>query len=834
MHAKKPLVPIPIFDLVIACIITISISSVALLMGNVFDPWRAITCGILLLLLALKFFNVRVVLRDERFGFGILAILLIALFFRLEPYLYVLGGQDEGIYVNMSAWYDRHGSTFIQDMVREQLDDKGKKVYDRENQFELFRDSKIAGAGLVSSGKMNGQLLRYAPGEAEGIHVPGVFIQDLTKSTYVFQFYPLHPLWMSLFGRLFGDSSRVYSLLFFSLLSIVFFYLLGKELSVNKAFPSCLVALFLALNPLHAFFSKFPVSEIVMLFFSSAGFYYLLKYCADSQELKRSFYLIMSAGLFWCLFMTRITGFMYLPFFFCLWIFSFFPAGARDIRQSLTRYGIVIAVVFSFSALYGLFYSYPYWATIYAQMTAIFLNSRGGFATLPAVAAAAIIIALLFKNFLISDQSLRRVLYAIPYIAAAVILFGAYNDLTQACQRLVAKSFLSRAPQFQWPAVWELLKSSTSYTIVSHISPLGALVLLSAIFFRFKQKNFFPYLVLLFVALFWYYYANFKYITVLHQYYYARYFVSEIVPYALLFICLLLGDWYYRNSAGKSVSIILAAAMSIYFLYFAAFQLQGRECEGAYDAINHITRQVNKDDLLITAVDDYALQTPLKYYADRNVWYIERAPSIPLAIFKKMNASYSRLFVLASHPLEKSSYLDLEAMIPYNVSFFERVNRIPKALIEERSVLFLYRFDKIRYAFAVAKTVLPSYTLWNNIYQDSLWTNGDAFITDISLNIEPADRYLVLNTRGINIFKNDLKRLNLRLFINSREVPLKAVMNNSYYFEIPQDISRIQQIRVTSSTFIPQRMPNVFGANNDTRVLGIDIDSLTIEKNIPP
>jgi 4-amino-4-deoxy-L-arabinose transferase-like glycosyltransferase len=67
---------------------------------------------------------------------------------------------------------------------------------------------------------------------------------------------------MAIFGEVFGDSNRYYSTVFFAILSILALYLLTFELTGNGLLAWSVGAL-LALTPLHAFFSKFPATEVV-------------------------------------------------------------------------------------------------------------------------------------------------------------------------------------------------------------------------------------------------------------------------------------------------------------------------------------------------------------------------------------------------------------------------------------------------------------------------------------------------------------------------------------------------------------------------------------------
>ena len=145
--------------------------------------------------------------------------MLAALLFRAEPFLPLHGGQDQGVYVSMSAHLQREGSVFIDDPVPAALpNEQARNIYDSRLSWN------------------RGQSLQ-----------PGIYLSR-TRGDYVFQFYHLHPLWMATFAEWFGDGARFYSLTFFSLLSIAGIALLLFEMTGSRL-AALVVGLLLALNP---------------------------------------------------------------------------------------------------------------------------------------------------------------------------------------------------------------------------------------------------------------------------------------------------------------------------------------------------------------------------------------------------------------------------------------------------------------------------------------------------------------------------------------------------------------------------------------------------------
>jgi len=48
-------------------------------------------------------------------------------------------------------------------------------------------------------------------------------------------------------------------------------------------------------------------------------------------------------------------------------------------------------------------------------------------------------------------------------------------------------------------------------------------------------------------------------------------------------------------------------------------------------------------------------------------------------------------------------------------------------------------------------------------FYDDLWSKNDSTIKNISYIIEPDDKYLVINTNGWNLIKDDISKLNLKI-----------------------------------------------------------------------
>ena len=119
-----------------------------------------------------------------------------------------------------------------------------------------------------------------------------------------------------------------------------------------------------------------------------------------------------------------------------------------------------------------------------------------------------------------------------------------------------------------------------------------------------------------------------------------------------------------------------------------------------------------------------------------------------------------------------------------------------------------------------------------NFYEDKIWTKGDSVLKNIDYEVGSEDKSFILHTKGWGYYKNDLQKLDLRVFINNTKLEFKKSEGNSYYFKMPKGVAKVNEIRIVSTTFNPKEM----GINSDDRALGIDVDSIEfagLDKSLP-
>jgi len=790
-----------------------SVISVTTLILGVFKPKLVLVGTAVILSVFYYFKNIKLDFHiNKKCLASLLVLIFVALLFRIDFEQYIMGGQDEGVYVNMSKYFETHGQIFPVDEFRESLDVKLLNIYDRNNL----------------------RIAKAVKNKKEGAFLPGVYIKNQEKSEYVFQFYHLHPLWMSIFGDTFGDDHRQFSLVFFSILSIIIFYLIIYKLT-NNYFYSFSGGLLLALNPLHTYFTKFPVSEVTVLFFSLSGFYYLILYykniTENNQKINR--YLFLSVLLMTCLFFTHISGFMYMPFFYSL--LAIIIIKDIDAKKELIFYTIAVMSVYTLSVFYGYAYSYPYVTDIYRTSFSRLLGTNWD------IYIIIILLVMINVLFLISYFStLRKLCENILNICVKYSHVFFFIVLVLGVFKIYQLGFTDKYIGDGWlDDMWGIagtgLKAVFHSSIVvftEHISPFLITIFLISLL-KYNRKNLYLNILLLFIFGFWVY-ALILQNVIPYQYYYARYLLSELIPYVILFTVLFMAT--FKNQKIAKGFIVLSL---IYFVLLTSMQLRGTESKGAYESLNQVAKEVSKNDLLLVdnmhLFNDYPMEikTTLKYYYDLSPFSYKKNDEINI-LNKFVRNHNSDVYLLTLNKISHNYFINIK-----NISINIETSNNVKAYLpiikyfDKNKDYTLYKLDKRNF---IKQKMLKDglvyqkngYTGVTKNFETVDWTKSTSSIKHLSFPTYDR-KILVLNTNGWNPKRADIEWLDLKLKINGIEAKFEKYDNNNYYFRIPDSVNVINDIEISSNTFVPKEL----GINNDTRELGIDVKSVKLIEELP-
>lgn len=654
---KSNLKPFLLFELISLFIVSTSFISIISLFLNKFNPVLSLLFGVLVSLTFYFRHPKNFDFKSQKIDKALFTILIVALFLRLHPFPWTLGGQDQGTYTNMSAYYQRYGSNFPIDKLRDSLTPAEKEIYDQKMHFS-----------------MDGKNLE---------HHLSIHFHDLEKSEYNFSFYPLHPIWMAVFGSSFGFDNRFYSLTFFSLLSIVSIYFLTLKISANKK-AAYLAAGMIAINPLHTFFSRFPVTEILSVFFSTSAIYFFLQYFESTKsDKKNNLSLLLSIGLFFCLFFNHAGGFLYLPLLFLLFFIS-----APGLNKKLIPFYIGFLSVFALSNYYG--YNFAYYnlglvyQDVFGRLPIIYSNQSSSNLIFLAFFLLIFTIFYLIKNLRLKIINLLINNYFISISIVLIFILILIKNFQI--------SFTSDYPYEYANKGVESFLYSSFYTFIRYLNPIAFIILLITIF---KTKN--NYLKFLFAFLFNFFIVRTYFqATTPYQYYYARYLLPELLPYSIIIISVFLAQYLKpKNDFVKFIILIIAAPS----LYFTFFQLQGTELKKTHASIKEIASFIKDKDVLIDGVYFLHAKMPvtLSYYYDKNVLMATNYPQTINEFHQSLTTKYHNIYVLYPVLLNDPNLIPVKQIIFY-LDQFAWGNKIPTKFETIQAPLYLYKvIDKNAY-----------------------------------------------------------------------------------------------------------------------------------------
>lgn len=756
----------------------------------------------------------------------VVLLILVALIFRLPAYHYVLGGQDEGLYVNIAHYINDTGGIAVHDRTKRELE--GSPFLDN-----YIAENQIAG----------------------GTYLAGVYKRSYKNGKLEFQFYHVFPVWMALFDGIFGSTAGVYALTFLAIFSIVLFYRLALLLAGSYRAGLAAGGL-LALSPLHAFFSKFPVTEVPTLCFALIGFLSLAAYWSSPREEQRyKHWLHISVLAFLCVFTTRISGFMYVPFFIALaWAALIFDAD-RARSRALQSWAVGVTAVYLISVAYGLVWSHSYAHDIY------------GFSVIPllgihwkaALAVLVVLVAVIWVSlaWLVRNEGLRarfgtwfeRPVGWVP----TIVVWGA---LLLGLVKIYRLAWTSRYASDPWLAgMWHVadagrtsVEASSLWTLVVFLGPFLVLAFLLLATIRKHEPRI--------TFLFWFVSGFFAYILLLQWVtpyvpYYSRYLLSELAPYMILFVvCVWSG---LRRSLGRKLLTAAIVVSALYATGLSAAQIGKNEYAGAYTELARAIAPVGPSDMVLLYLqpgppfDQDQIKTPLLYTFHRQTVTVSTSDLTNAAYLAKLDSLCNNVFLLTEGAGYVPAGFQLVTSTQFNISRYEWNHTFPRKLAPPSDiVLNLYRMDHPRLpkgmplgfgTNGVAVGWLESG--WGAPERWGTWSSGNQAVLQIDSRDLPdvhGPLSLYLEAHAFLGPRNSVQHISVE--VNGEPAGQYTVHypNNKFSMQIPLGQVDPESRRMIHVVFdLPDAAsPRSLGINSDGRNLAFALLSASIEPSGQP
>ncbi len=618
------------YDLLLVVISTVGIVNIILLALKSFEPVYSITLSLLLFSIFIILFKkyLGAVSRDKRFTVSAVVLLLAAVLIRLPPTLYLLGGQDQGTYISISKQYELDNKLYMVDEFRETLTDGQKELYDRDGNYIM----------------------------------PSFEKWNRPNSEYTMRFYPAYPSYLSVSSFLLGSNNRVFLLTLFSAITLINSYLITYHLTKNKR-TSLIVMLLFSINPLHLFFSKFPVGEISALAFSSSGLYFLLRYLnCKNNGYKDCLFLIFSLMSFFVFSFTRMTFFIYFPVLLLIVLLNYYNSN----KIALILYSLANILILSATYIYYRLFMFPLYNGLYPKTIGFALDKiiPLNLETNLKILVFLILLVLIFIVF--SNQKIYS-LFSKTLKQSYILLSSAFFYIIY---RATVKDFDilfsgSNTALVRWNMLYrgfDTIKHATLVSIINYVSVVGFIIFVSVALLNIFRKKVSVYHFLAFISTYFLVIYVYKTGFVRYDYYNARYFFVEVVPAILLTVGIFLGEIIQKKRT-RVLGYIFLILTSLYFLTFSIFQI------GKYEGVDvnffkNIDKKIGSDSIILFVnkniypskyaknFNDY-VAGPMKYYYGKNILMLRSEEELLDTTVMEMAENFQNVYFLSNVPISE-------------------------------------------------------------------------------------------------------------------------------------------------------------------------------------
>ncbi len=631
----KKLLEIKLLELVWIVLSVISIISIILFTLGIFSSILVLIISFAVLVLLFVVFRPKIVFKDERFDKWIILILAIALVFRLSPWQDFEGGQDQGIYMIMSGLIEREGDTVVEDRLIDRLSEEDRYVYEEEK-------------GWLSS----------------------TALRKTGDESYQYIFYPLFPSLMAITSFVFGESMRLYTLTFFSIFSILTVYLLGAELGKSKK-VGYMAAILLAISPLHYYFSRFTVTEVLMLTFNMSILYYLW---LGFKE-KNNLYLVLSFLIFILLLFTKITGIVMVVYLSIVFFILLNYIKKEEYKKYILLYSgyvfmFVVSLLFYKYKIFHL-YSKFYVRDIFSIVPEWVFYSL--ISSLPAFMF--ILTKYLSKYFKAILEYLFKYKSLILYLVFSItVVAGFYFFYQMAFTDMYMETLFNR---FWGMAMggWIVLKDTVLMSFLLYFTPIAIFFIL---YFFKKEKDIKSILLAIFFLVFFAFNVFINKFTPYH-YYYARYLLSEVYPVGTIMVAMafyMIKDSYIWKI---NVKWFFLSLFVIYSLIFSISQLQGphgADEDFFVDGIAPLIENKEKDLIVYYEPTKFSYSyifAPLRDFYGYNSIRTGMESNFNQYITNLPQYYDGNIYILTSQELEQNDKVQRVSTIEYEKRFYAAV-----------------------------------------------------------------------------------------------------------------------------------------------------------------
>jgi hypothetical protein len=333
-----------------------------------------------------------------------------------------------------------------------------------------------------------------------------------------------------------------------------------------------------------------------------------------------------------------------------------------------------------------------------------------------------------------------------------------------------------------------------------------------------------------------------------YQYYYARYLLTESVPYVIVaFVIATIGN---GNPRWRKLGIAAVAVSAVWFGFITIKQFGAEEGKRPLSVLQAVAAHVDTGDVLLIeksgwSIPRFGVETPLRFY------FGLKTVALPEEVRRKHARQIAGLFrnvwLLSPKPVQDDQFILHDRLLHYD-RVMRRVGHVPLKVVNNfwNQELYLYvmkkwnwpssrgipfQFDKDHYDIEHGSSEV-SFILgagWQNLERTHVWSTASAEIT--------LDRKTFPNGALPNVIT-----IEMAPFAANSKRPVKVdvmacgVPNEFSYASSERTIMRIpiqgsrSKTECTVSIKIPNATsPKALGHSADGRILGIALYSVGFE-----
>ena len=513
----------------------------------------------------------------------------------------------------------------------------------------------------------------------------------------------------------------------------------------------------------------------------------------------------------------------------------------KILTKHIIIYCMTITITFILSLIYGYVFTYPYVYDVYNIMFKKFLGDNWAISllyiiiVLIALTASIIVFRKYIKKLVLTV--LPKLSYSLPFLLLFALIYALYKAYQFGFGNREVSDLLVR---------WELnfkgfdfITHSNIFALFLYVSPLLFIIFIIASFKIRKKQDSLKLLLLTFIFIFIVVrivVANFT-----PYFYYGRYLCSELIPYILLFVSLYMGDKIsesnYKNLNFKIITSLIIIT-SIYSIYIASFQFQGKVNEGLNAQLQRLNLNVDKNDLLILYKKNFLIQmkTTLDNFLNRDTLFINNYDELATNYNQIIN-KFDDIYILQSMP-NNSEALKLKDTFTFNLADYSQ-DIIPISFTTKSFTYYLYELSKDNLNSFVKKYEYGeiidfkeggnlsdlSVSGWSVSEKNFTWTDG--YEASLSIPIQVTKNNLVLSANIMPLTKQ-----NVEIYINEQMIGKWYVDQNNfidYEITIPNSLLTYPDLYITFK--LPDAIsPLEAGLGNDERILALAFNSVSINE----